>query len=487
MRILYIDIDTLRPDHLGCYGYHRNTSPNIDRIANEAVRFDRCYVSDAPCLPSRSSFFSGRFGIHTGVVNHGGINADPRLEGKTRKFKNSDNIAHWPMILKENGFYTVSISPFAERHSAWWFYAGFREMYNPGKNGSERADEVFPYVAKWLEENAHRNNWFLHVNFWDPHTFYSTPESFGNPFSNDPPPSWLNNEIIRSHYNSYGPHSAHDIPYPGRHAAASPRPSIPREITSMADFKNWIDGYDVGIRYADDYVGKILNLLEKKKILDDTVIIISSDHGENQGELNVYGDHQTADHCTGRVPFILRWPGITKPRVDHGFHYQTDLAATILELYDFKVPELWDGQSFAKTVKNNHEYSRNHLVISQCAWSCQRTVLFKNWILIRTYDTGLKAFPKLMLFDLSKDPHETENLTKEKPEIVQEGLTLLENWHAEMMSASPNHSDPMWETILEGGPYHPREGFDSYCKRLRNTGREHHAKTLERYRGSPLE
>ncbi len=59
MRILYFDIDTLRADHLGCYGYHRNTSPTIDTVAKDAVRFDNCYVSDAPCLPSRSATWSG--------------------------------------------------------------------------------------------------------------------------------------------------------------------------------------------------------------------------------------------------------------------------------------------------------------------------------------------------------------------------------------------------------------------------------------------
>ena len=68
MRILYIDIDSLRPDHLGCYGYHRSTSPNIDAIAAEGVRFTNCYATDVPCLPSRTALFSSQFGIHNGVV-----------------------------------------------------------------------------------------------------------------------------------------------------------------------------------------------------------------------------------------------------------------------------------------------------------------------------------------------------------------------------------------------------------------------------------
>ena len=81
MRILYIDIDSQRPDHLGCYGYHRDTSPNIDRIAREGVRYDNYYVSDAPCLPSRTALWSGRHGIHTGVINHGGVASEIKLMG----------------------------------------------------------------------------------------------------------------------------------------------------------------------------------------------------------------------------------------------------------------------------------------------------------------------------------------------------------------------------------------------------------------------
>ena len=86
MRILYLDVDTLGLDHLGCYGYHRDTSPTIDAIAREGVRFRNVYVSDAPCLPSRSALFSGRFGIHTGVVDHCGVAAGPFREGPGRKF-----------------------------------------------------------------------------------------------------------------------------------------------------------------------------------------------------------------------------------------------------------------------------------------------------------------------------------------------------------------------------------------------------------------
>lgn len=97
MRVLFVDIDTLRPDHMGAYGYHRNTTPNMDRVAAEGMRFDRVYCSDAPCLPSRAALISGQFGIHNGAVGHGGTAADRRLTGAHRGFMDecdTENFTH---------------------------------------------------------------------------------------------------------------------------------------------------------------------------------------------------------------------------------------------------------------------------------------------------------------------------------------------------------------------------------------------------------
>ena len=476
MRILYLDIDTTRPDHLGCYGYHRNTSPNIDRIAAEGIRFDNCYVSDAPCLPSRSALFNGRFGIHTGVVGHGGTAADLRLEGSPRAFANSRDLWPWVMALAQHGLHTVSVSPFAERHAAWWFCNGFREMYNTGKRGSERADEVAPLALDWIERNAKRDNWLLHVNLWDPHTPYRTPESYGNPFEGEPGPDWLTEELLQKHRASYGSHSAREPR--GYRPLSSQRPREVSEIASLDDFRRTIDGYDVGIRYADDHCGMILDALAAQGVLDDTIVIISSDHGENQGELNVYGDHQTADHITNRVPLILRWPGLSGGRVDSALHYQMDMAATMLELLGAQVPALWDGQSFAGALRQEREEGRDYLVVSQCAWSCQRAVRQGPWIMIRTYHAGYKDYPPIMLFHVEQDPHETRNLAGEQPEVVNHCLALLETWHGEMMSTSQDDRDPLWTVIREGGPFHTRGSLAEYCDWLRRSQRAHHAETL---------
>ncbi|MEM9490502.1 MAG: sulfatase-like hydrolase/transferase, partial [Myxococcota bacterium] len=159
MRILYLDIDSLRPDHLGCYGYHRQTSPSIDRIAAQGVRFSNVYASDTPCLPSRSALFSGRFGIHTGVIGHGGSAADPFVEGPERGFGSLLSRTSWMRCVRNAGLHTVAISPFAERHAAWHFYANFNEVHNTGRRGLEAADEIGPVAVDWIRAHGQRDSW----------------------------------------------------------------------------------------------------------------------------------------------------------------------------------------------------------------------------------------------------------------------------------------------------------------------------------------
>ncbi len=485
MRILHFDVDTTRPDHLGCYGYHRNTSPNMDRVAADGVRFEQCYVPDAPCLPSRAALFMGRFGIHSGVVNHGGRNADPYPCGERREFRTVQQDLHFPAVMSRAGYRTVSVSPFADRHSAWWFYAGFREMHDTGNCGGEIADEVVPLALDWLGDNGQEDNWYLHVNVWDPHTPYRTPEEYGNPFEESPAPAWMTDEIIATHRESYGPNSAsevrnyHDLA--GNNTAREPA-----KMESVADFKQWIDAYDVGIHYADMWLGRLMAQLEELGIADDTAILISSDHGENQGELNIYGDHHTADTITSRVPCILKWPGLA-PSVDEGLHYQGDVAATILELLGLETPANWDFASFAPALQACEPSGREHLVVSQCAWSCQRSVVCDHWLMMRTYDTGLKAFPSVMLFDTVADPHLQNDLAGERGDIVAMLQGKLDTWHAEMMASSETGVDPMETVIAEGGPYHTRTALENYARRLRATGRGQHADFLESHGGKPID
>ena len=473
MRILYIDIDTLRPDHLGCYGYHRDTSPNIDRLAQDGKRFDHCYCSDAPCLPSRTALFSGRFGIHTGVVGHGGTAADPFIEGPDRWFNSTLGNTSWMSCLRKTGLKTVTVSPFGERHSAWHWYANFSEVYNPGLHGEGPADDVTPIALDWLDRNGTSDNWFLHVNYWDPHTPYRTPETFENPFADDPIPDWYSEDIRQKHWQGCGSWSAQEgLGYGGAHPYNSPKyPRQPSVISSMQEARRMFDGYDMGIRYADEHIGRILNKLKDLNIFDDMMIIVSADHAENLGELNIYYDHQTADYCTSRIPFIIRWPGKIEPGLDSSLYYQFDLAATITELIGGEVPDNWDGQSFAEKL-DAASSGREFLVLSQAAHTCQRSVRFGDYLCIRSYHDGFHNFPDVMLFDAKQDPHEQNDLAEAHPELVNKALNLLDQWYGDMMRTATHPTDPMWTVLKEGGPLHTRVDLNEYVQRLRATGRE---------------
>jgi arylsulfatase A-like enzyme len=478
VRLLYIDIDTLRADHLGCYGYLRRTSPNIDRLAGESIVFERVYASDTPCLPSRTALLTGQFGIHNGVVNHGGTDADPVIDGAARQFHSRLHLDSFPNCLKKAGMRTVTVSSFAFRHSAFHWCAGFDEVYNVGKYGMETADEVFALAADWMRRRAREDHWFLHVHLWDPHTPYRSAPRYGEPFADAPTPPWLTEEVRARHWRGCGGHSAQE----GRGFAPNEYdrahyPRQPQEIGDLRAVRAMFDGYDTGVLVADQCVGQLLDLLETLGVAQDTAVMVSSDHGETLGELNVYCDHQTADEHTTHVPLILKWPGLD-PRRERALHYQIDVTASLLELLGQTVPERWDGQSFAAHLQAHTDGGRDYLVLSQGAWTCQRSVRYGPWLLISTLHDGYHLFEELMLFDLHHDPHEQHNVVGKHPDVVAHALQLLGEWQQQMIARVARGRDPLINVMLEGGPYHVRGELPAYLKRLRATGRADQAALL---------
>ena len=471
MRLIYFDIDTLRADHLGCYGYDRATSPVIDALAAGGVRFTDVHASDTPCLPSRSALSSGRFGIRTGAVNHGGVGTDPYPEGSTRGFRTRASTDGWMAPLRELGWWTASISTFAERHSAYHFEAGFNECINIGARGMETADEVAAVAEEWLTRNAWRQDWFLHIHLWDPHTPYRTPARFGDPFVGDPPPAWLTEEVRAAHWTLPGPHSAQEVAGFGPRDVWDRWARQPLQVADMDDVRRVYDGYDTGVRYADHHVGRVLEVVDTLGMAADTAVLVSADHGENLGELGIYCDHQTADQFTTRVPAVLSWPGLAGGRVVEGLHYQVDVMATVLELAGAEVPDRWDGTSVATQLVAGTPSGRDHLVLSHAAWTAQRSVRFDRWICIRTYHDAFHGFPEVLLFDLDADPFEQRDVSGRHPEVVARAMTLLADWRSDALSRSDHGVDPLWEVLTGGGPWHARVDVPWYLDRLRATGR----------------
>jgi choline-sulfatase len=474
MRILYLDIDTLRADHLGCYGYHRKTTPNIDALASEGIRFENVYASDVPCLPSRTALSTGAFGIRNGVVNHDGTAADLRSMGAKRFFISQWFLNSWASVFYFNGWHTASLSSFPFRHSATWWNSGFMEAMNLMRGmGKERADEVLPGALDWLERRGRADKWFLHVHLWDPHTPYNTPEEYGNPFASDPVPAWHTEEVLAHNWGLSGPHSAQE-PWGFRPDEwGDPPPRQPWDASSPEAVKGIFDGYDVGVRYADDALGSLINKLDDLGVLDETAILISSDHGEAFGELGVYADHQAADEATCHIPAVLRWPG-TGAQVHAGLQYHLDVAATTLQLADLAVPESWDGAPI-----QTGSPGREALFLTQGAWACQRGVRWGDHLYLRTWHDGYHGhWQDEMVFDIGRDPHETADLALVRPELVEVAASKLDQWTTVQLERSVTPEDPLDIVRREGGPCHVRRHLPSYLERLRATGRGHWADVL---------
>jgi choline-sulfatase len=483
MRIVYFDLDCVRDDHLGCYGYRRNTSPNIDALAARSVRFTRCYTSDSPCVPSRAALFTGRFGHNNGVV---GNTDEPVVNPPNmRPYQRDRQAPSFMRHLRMNGMRPVSFSNFADRHNAWWFHSGWDEHHLINlKRGFETADEVNAILLPWLEAHADEDNYFLHIHYWDIHFPYRSPdmEKWMARFKDEPAPDWPDEEAISRQYETwYGARTARDL-WGTNVQWAGQFPWMPREVRTRADFKRLIDGYDATIYLVDHYMGQVLDVLRQKGVLDDAVIIVGGDHGDCFGENGIYMDHYTASEPVLRRPLIIRWPGVTQPAVRDELIYLLDLCPTVAEMLGMPVPPYWDGASFAAALRGEAFGGRDYLVCEQSIATIQRAVRTRDHLFVRTLYPGTYPIDEpCWLYKPDEDPHTTRNLADELPDVVAQCNHHIQAWLHDQASKHGPHPDPL-DVLAQRDA---AQGDGGWIAHLRAAGRadqaEDLAKRLARY------
>lgn len=447
MRIIFFDIDCLRPDHLGCYGYQRPTSPAIDKIAQDAVRFENYYCASSPCLPSRTALITGRYGINNGVISNFGSGSKFRIKNKYYggpKPENEIFMRH----LRANGYHTVSISNFADRHNAYWFACGWAELYTPNlKAGWETAEEVNEVALDWLKRNAKSDNYFLHINYWDTHRPYRMDASWADKFKGTPAPDFPDEKTITAHQSLKGPFTAQQQYFENN---VSPWALMPGSISNRADFEKLITGYDASISYVDHYLGLIVSEIKRQGIYDDAMIIISSDHGDAFGEHGIYSDHCMADECIQNIPLIIKLPSSdNRGYISNSLLYNVDLAPTICDILGFNQPSDWDGMSFRVQLEGKEGKGRDFLVWDCGLYTVQRAVRTRTHLMIRTYDDyGYKLDP-VELYDIANDKYQTHNTVYENPDIVEHCSRLLSDWLQEQKRKGNSFPDPLDEILLE--------------------------------------
>jgi choline-sulfatase len=450
MRIIYFDIDCLRPDHLGCYGYDRPTSPAIDGIARQGMRFENYYCASSPCLPSRTCLISGRFGIRTGVIsNHG---AGVKFNIATKNYGGPDDANQvFPRHLMAHGYDPVCFSTFADRHYAMWFMCGWSEFHTPNlKGGGETAAEINAKVLPWLKYNATRQNYYLHIHYWDAHRCYQMDPAWADRFKAYPvSQAWPDEAAIRAHQGVTGPFTARGQFTGDR----SPYPLMPGAIRDRRDFEQLVTGYDAAIAYVDAHVQQVLDELERQGVLDEAVIIISGDHGDAFGEHGVYSDHVNVDECIHHIPLIVRWPGVTPPGGRcPALMYNVDYAPTLCDLLNLPVPEDWDGKSYKENVRGGQGAGRDFLVWDGGLYTVQRAVRTRTHLYIRTYDPWqYNNWGAEELYDMLADPYETKNLAGERGQVLEECRAILADWVREQMAKPNRVPDPLDEVLRERG------------------------------------
>ncbi|MCJ7681842.1 MAG: sulfatase, partial [Candidatus Aminicenantes bacterium] len=305
--VVLISIDTLRPDHLGCYGYDAETSPTIDRLAVEGVRFENVFSSTTWTLPAHVSLLTGMpDGVH-------GVTSEAYLLDENR-----DTLAE---IMRRTGRLTLGVFTGPYLLPFWGFHQGFdtyddATRYDKTLEGAEvisaaergrTTPDALDRVETRLADNSGRP-FFLFLHLFDAHPDFDPPPPYDTQF--DPGYS--------------GPVTGIDIMNnPSVHAA------MPEK-----DRRHLLALYDGEIRFINDTgLDRLLDILEARQCLENTLIVLTSDHGEEFFEHGVFGHRQNLYDTTLRIPLIVWAPGL----VPSGVTVKTpvriyDILPTILEV-----------------------------------------------------------------------------------------------------------------------------------------------------------
>lgn len=357
--------------------------------------------------------------------------------------------------LRAHGYDTISFSNFADRHNAFWFMSGWTEYHTPNlKRGFESSEEVNSRLLPWLRHNAQRENYFLHINYWDTHRFYTVAPHWADRLENFPVgQSWPGEDAIRSHQDIPGPFTAREQLFKD---GVSHVPLMPSTISSRKDFEHLVTGYDATIAYTDHSIGVVLEELDRQGVLDDAAIIISADHGESFGEHGIYCGHVCANECTHRIPLIIRWLGISAAnQCSDALLYNVDLAATLCDLLEIPIPYDWDGASFRSSLQGKRGLDRDYLVWDHAEYAVQRAVRTRTHLLIRTCDDYGYSFEPLELYDIVEDPYMARNLCHSCPDIVQLCDHYMAEWFQEQMTKPYAIIDPL-QRVLEDRNANPK-------------------------------
>ena len=374
LNLLFITLDTTRADHIGCYGYPQIKTPNIDGLAAEGVRFQNATAQCPLTLPSHSSMFTGSYPFFHGVRDNGG-------------FYLEDDQVTLAEVIRGAGWATSAFVGAFVLDSRWGINQGFDYYYDNFDfakykkisldSVQREGGEVIKAFFEWFDTNSPRK-FFSWIHLYDPHTPYEPPEPFRTEYG----------------VREYGL-------------------------------------YDGEIAYADSLVGRVLERLREKGVLDRTVVVVVGDHGESLGE------HHESSHgffiydATVSVPMIIRIPSsVVRGKTVSAQVENIDLMPTICDLLGVPVPASVQGRSLIPLIAGEEQadlreaYSESYYPRYHYGWSELKSLRSSKYKFIQA--------PRPELYDLSLDPREKNNLFGQEGALGEKFVQRLKKLEEEL-------------------------------------------------------
>jgi arylsulfatase A-like enzyme/Flp pilus assembly protein TadD len=389
--VVLISIDTLRADHIGCYGYKQIKTPNIDALAADGVRFDRAFAVVPVTLPSHSSILTGTYPMFSGMHDFSGNKLSPL----------QPTLAS---VLKQAGYQTGAVIGAAVLDSRFGLNQGFDFYYDhfefsrldeANLDLMERPGNVVADVAlDWLAQNSSKT-FFLWMHLYDPHFPYAPPQPYNREYASQP--------------------------------------------------------YDGEIAFADEQVGRILHFLKDKGLYQNTIIVLCGDHGESLGEHGEATHGFFIYNATMHVPLIIRLPAANAGRVNEDPVSLVDLMPTVLAALGRDIPSQVQGHNLLSSMPADQDSAAKKTAHERNVYG--ETYLPRihfNWSELRGAENTKYHFidaPRPELYDVAGDPGEVHNLFPEKKAVAEEMrarlTSLIRDYSAGKEMAEKTGLDPV--------------------------------------------
>jgi arylsulfatase len=413
--VLLISIDTLRADRLGSYGYRLPTSPRIDHLAEQGVRFDDVTVPWPRTWPALASALTGTYPATNGVA----------FRPRRPLPKENETLAE---VLRDAGYATAAVVANVNVGRRFGFDQGFDHFIEswaeearrqtgspdldlvPGRvKAFTNAKIVTDQAVGLIDVLAARSPFFLWLHYMDPHGPYLPPDEYSDLWRDE----YARNDV-----------PFHRIPHYQRQF----RDGVP--IVDLGDYEA---RYDREIRYVDDQIGRLLEELERRGLADETLVVLTADHGESLTEHGDFLSHGASPYQPGaRVPLLLVLPGrLPAGRVVDAPVGLIDLKPTVLELVGLPPGPTTQGKSLVPTI--DEAAPPSEFIFMEAGWDTPTQLVVRRgkWKLVQLRAPGdRRRFKReaVELYDLEADPGETINVIRENPTVAHELRARLDHW-----------------------------------------------------------